>query len=90
MTVVSFVLSCWLINRKRFFHWLKLKAGNKNGQNNYGISGATDIFINCVSRRLELAKMFVAKAYSIEYLAFNDSPDGDGDEIIFDQKPENV
>jgi len=29
MTVVSFVLSCWLINRKRFFHWLKLKAGNK-------------------------------------------------------------
>ena len=34
-----------------------------------------------------MAKMFVAKAYSIEYLAFHDG--ADGDEIVF-EKPEAV
>ena len=38
-------------------------------------------------RRVELAKMFVAKAYSIEYLAFQDAPDGQFSDEIINPKP---
>ena len=41
-------------------------------------------------RRIELAKMFVAKAYSIEYLAFQDSTDGEFSDEIVAPKPQNV
>jgi len=34
--------------------------------------------------------MFVAKAYSIEYLAFQDAPDGEFSDEIICAKPQNV
>ena len=42
-------------------------------------------FVSCwfIHRRLELAKLYVAKAYSIEYTALPEGPNGEtGDEII--------
>ena len=57
-----------------------------------GLMTSLSFLMSCwfIHRRLELAKMYVAKAYSIEYTALPEGPNGEtGDEIIT-SKPTGV
>ena len=50
-----------------------------------GLLTSLSFLVSCwfIHRRLELAKLYVAKAYSIEYTALPEGPNGEtGDEII--------